>query len=185
MLGQCLNVYWTDDHLPLIYGGIGNSFTNDQVLVNPNSSSLPVLAFFYWGRKSLAGLINGAMIFSTLSANNTSLYVASRTLYGLTRDVSTEHRLGRYIHKLSAVVKKTGVPAWSVTISAAAFVWLPFLAIPKGYTIQYVGLFSTLTHRAGAKHVAQIIEIIQISASVSCLIVWLSLSIAYLRYYLW
>ncbi|KAF1963310.1 hypothetical protein CC80DRAFT_587744 [Byssothecium circinans] len=167
MLGQCLNVSWVSDHLPLIYGGIGNSVTDTKDLKNPSSSRLTILALWDWGKKSLAGFLNAAMIFSVLSASNTSLYIASRTLYGIALDVPTTSRIGRLLHSFSVVVPQTGVPARALVFSALAFFWLPFINLKQGYAVQYL------------------IEIIQISASASCLIVWAALSLAYLRYYLW
>ncbi|KAI5368459.1 hypothetical protein J4E82_010754 [Alternaria postmessia] len=170
LLGQCLNVSWQDEHLPLIYGGIGNSTTDTNELKNPTSSNLTIIALWAQGQKGLAGFLNGAMIFSVISAANTSLYVASRTLYGIARDVPTTNRLGKFLHSFSVVVPKTGVPARALIFSAGAFLWLPFLSLKGGYAVQY----ST-----------KVIEIFQISASVSCLIVWASISFAYLRYYIW
>ncbi|KAF2132837.1 hypothetical protein P153DRAFT_309538 [Dothidotthia symphoricarpi CBS 119687] len=169
LLGQCLNVSWTSDRLPLIYSGIGDGdgVTNATTLQWPLSSSLTIIALWDWGKKGLAGFINGAMIFSVLSASNTSLYVASRTLYGLAREVPTTTWLGKLLHGFAVVVPKTGVPAGALFFSAIAFIWLPFMHLQAGYAVQYL------------------VEIIQISASVSILIVWATLSVAYLRYYLW
>jgi amino acid transporter len=138
MLGQCLNVSWTDDHLPLIYGGIGDSYTDTKDLHNPSPSNLVILALWDWGKKPLAGFLNGAMLFSVLSASNTSLYIASRTLYGLALDVPETYWLGRQLHKISHVVPQTGVPAAALIVSALAFIWLPFINLKKGYAVQYV-----------------------------------------------
>ncbi|CAO2655112.1 Nn.00g101760.m01.CDS01 [Neocucurbitaria sp. VM-36] len=147
LLGQCLNVSWKHDHLPLIYGGIGDGATDTKDLKDPASSSLTILALWAWEQKHLAGFLNGAMIFSVLSASNTSLYVASRTLYGVARDVPRSNLLGRWINGLSEVVPKTGVPARALVFSAVAFIWLPFISLKGGYAVQYL------------------IEIIQISSS--------------------
>ncbi|KAF2687944.1 hypothetical protein K458DRAFT_173161 [Lentithecium fluviatile CBS 122367] len=187
LLGQCLNVSWLSDHLPLIYGGIGDSITDTKDLMNPRSSSLTVIALWDWGQKGLAGFLNGAMIFSVMSASNTSLYVASRTLYGLALDVPTTSRAGRMLHSFSVVVPQTGVPARALIFSAMAFFWLPFVNLKQGYAVQYVSLhFPTLhTTLQANTNSFQLIEIVQISSSVSCLIVWAALSCAYLRYYLW
>lgn len=138
MLGQCLNISYTSDHLPPIYGGIGDSATNTNEPVNPASDSAAVVALWDWGKKGLAGFLNGATIFSVLSASNTSLYVASRTLYGLALDVPTTSWLGRHLHSFSLVVPQTGVPARALIFSALAFIWLPFLNLRKGYAVQYV-----------------------------------------------
>lgn len=138
MLGQVVNVSWTNDHLPLIYGGIGDSNTDTQDLSNPASSVLVIVAIWNWGNKPLAGFLNGALIFSVLSASNTSLYVASRTLYGMARQVPKDSWFGRQLHKFSLVVPKTGVPAAALIFSAVAFLWLPFVNLKRGYAVQYV-----------------------------------------------
>ncbi|KAH3979022.1 hypothetical protein HBI38_092300 [Parastagonospora nodorum] len=171
LLGQLLNVSWDNKHLPQIYGGIGNDTQGrEKPIPEPGSSSMTIIALWAWGaigHKALAGFLNGAMIFAVMSAGNTSLYIASRTLYGLARDVPRTTRLGRLANGFSHVVPSTGVPARALLLSAFAFIWLPFVSLKSGYAIQYL------------------IEIVQISSSISCLIVWASLSFAYLRYYLW
>jgi amino acid transporter len=140
LLSQCLNISWTNDHLPLIYGGIGDDrVTDTKDLSNPASTSPTILALWAWNKKSLASFLNGAMIFSVMSASNTSLYVASRTLYGIARDVPTTNWLGRRIHSLSVVVPKTGVPARALVFSAVFCIWLPFISLKGGYAVQYVG----------------------------------------------
>jgi amino acid transporter len=138
LLGQCLNVSWQNEHLPLIYAGIGDGATDTKNLKDPTSSSLTILALWAQGEKGLAGFLNGAMIFSVISAANTSLYVASRTLYGIARDVPTTNWLGKFLHSFSVVVPKTGVPARALVFSAVAFIWLPFLSLKGGYAVQYV-----------------------------------------------
>ncbi|KAF2705203.1 hypothetical protein K504DRAFT_484560 [Pleomassaria siparia CBS 279.74] len=167
MIGQILNVPWNDENLPLIYEGIGNSTKDTKDLIDPKSSNLTIIALWDWHKRTLAGFLNGAMIFSVLSASNTSLYIASRTLYGLALDVPPGTWLGRQVHKLSTVVPQTGVPAAALIFSAVSFIWLPFINLKKGYAVQYL------------------LEIIQISSSVSGMIVWAALSFAYLRYYIW
>lgn len=132
-IGETLTVRWTDGHLPLIYGGGKNS--NGTMDGPPNSTSLIVNAAWEAGHKSLAGFLNGCLIFSVLSASNTSLYVSSRTLYGLTRDIPDTNWFGRRLNKLSLVVRKTGVPAAALLFSAVSFFWLPFLQLKAGYAI--------------------------------------------------
>jgi amino acid transporter len=144
-----------------------------------------VIALWDWGKKELAGFLNGALIFSVLSASNTSLYVASRTLYGLALDVPTTSRAGKILHSFSVVVPQTGVPARALIFSALAFIWLPFINLKQGYAVQYVGSNTQLKRTQKANISPQLVEIIQISSSVSLLIVWAALSLAYLRYYLW
>jgi amino acid transporter len=138
LFGQCLNVSWTNDHLPFIFSAIGDSFTDTKDLKEPASSSLTSLALWDWRKKSLAGFLNAALIFSVLSAGNTSLYIASRTLYGIARDVPTNSWIGQRFHSLSIVVHKTGVPARALVFSALSLIWLPFISLKGGYAIQCV-----------------------------------------------
>jgi amino acid transporter len=138
LLGQCLNVRWDNDHLPLIYSGIGNGATDTTGLENPTSSNLTIIALWLRGQKGLAGFLNGAMIFSVISSANTSLYIASRTLYGIARDVPPTNRLGKFLHSFSVLVPKTGVPARALIFSAVASSWLPFLSLRGTYAVQYV-----------------------------------------------
>jgi amino acid transporter len=145
-LGEVLNVKWNNDHLPIIYGGIGGS---GFVGGNLQSTSITIIATWEAGFYKLAGFLNGALIFSVLSAANTSLYVASRTLYGLTREIPRTSFLGRRLNDLSYVTPKTGVPVVALLISAVSFFWLPFLQLRKGYAVQDVciHMVSNIRHK--------------------------------------
>jgi amino acid transporter len=122
----------------MIYSGIGNGTTDTTDLENPTSSNLTIIALWAQGQKGLAGFLNGAMIFSVISSANTSLYIASRTLYGIARDVPPTNWLGKFLHSFSVLVPKTGVPARALIFSAVAFSWLPFLSLSSGYAVQHV-----------------------------------------------
>ncbi|KUJ15957.1 uncharacterized protein LY89DRAFT_697946 [Mollisia scopiformis] len=164
-IGETLTVQWRDDHLPTIYGGGKNS--NGTALSPPSSTSLVVNAAWEAGHHALAGFLNGCLIFSALSASNTSLYVSSRTLYGLAREIPDTNWVGKRLNKLSLVVRQTGVPAAALLFSAISFFWLPFLQLKAGYAIQ------------------DLIEIMSVSASVSCLVVWAALCLSFIRYDRW
>lgn len=157
MLSQCFNIQWTDEHLPRVYGGIGeDEYSNLELCnyydyyfckratqdpVDPSSRVLPVIAMFNWERKDFAGLLNGAIIFSVLSASNTTLYVASRTLYGMALRLESENRLAQFLHKhLSTVDQRTKVPVLALILSWASFFWIPFMSLKRDYTVQYVSL---------------------------------------------
>jgi len=138
-IGETLTVGWRSKHLPMIYEGLANSTTTASgPTTPPNSTSLAVTAAWAAGYHNLAGFLNGCLIFSVLSASNTSLYVSSRTLYGLTREIPDTNWLGRKLHNLSFVVRQTGVPATALLFSAISFFWLPFLQLKAGYAIQDV-----------------------------------------------
>jgi amino acid transporter len=168
-IGETLTVGWRDTHLPQIYQGLANSTNGGGLgtMTPPNSTSLVVNAAWAAGHHNIASLLNGCLVFSVLSASNTSLYVSSRTLYGLTHDVPDTNWFGKRINKLSLVVRQTGVPAPALLFSAVSFFWLPFLQLKAGYAIQ------------------DLIEIMAVSASVSCLIVWAALCLAFIRYERW
>jgi amino acid transporter len=137
-IGEALNVKWNNPHLPYIYGGAGNKTTATPN--NPRSTSLLINAAWGAGYPTMASILNGCLIFSVLSASNTSLYVSSRTLYGLTREIPDTNWFNRQIRWLSLVAKGTGVPAASLLFSAVSFFWLPFLQLKKGYALEEVSV---------------------------------------------
>ena len=97
-------------------------------------------AAYHAGYRDLAGFLNGCIIFSVLSASNTSLYVSSRTLYGMVREMPNSNWLYNKIRWMAKVPKRTGVPAVAILVSAVSFYWLPFLQLKKGYALQDVSL---------------------------------------------
>lgn len=131
-IGELLNVEWVNTSLPPIYGGI-----NGTSVETSRSSAVIVIAAVQAGYKHMPGLLNGFMIFSALSASNTSLYVASRTLYGMTRTINPWGWCS-FLKELGSVWHKTGVPMWALFGSFIAFLWLPFLQLKRGYAIAEV-----------------------------------------------
>ena len=135
-VGEFLMVKWTDPHLPLKVHG--REAENGTAVGYPRTTNLAVLAAAEAGLKTMPGFLNGCYIFSVLSASNSALYVASRTLYGLTRDLPRRYFVTRNLGKLSAVVRKTGVPAMALFVSVISFFWLPFLHLKQSYSISTV-----------------------------------------------
>jgi amino acid transporter len=137
-----LNINWTDIHLPQI----GVSESNGTAIADktpPQSSSIAILAIWEAGFESLAGFINACLIFSLVSVSNTSIYVSSRTLYGMTRKIGAENIVAKILRSFSIVVPKTGVPAAAMMISVISFAWMPFLEYTKGYASQSVSIGGT------------------------------------------
>ena len=85
------------------------------------------IATWQAGFYNLTGFLNGCLIFSILSSFNSLLYVASRTPYGLKREIPRTTFLGRMLNNLSIVVPKTGVLAAAPLFSALSFFWPPFV----------------------------------------------------------
>ena len=141
-IGEFLNVEWRNLALPSKY-------------INPNTDSMDaakddtqigvgaiiVVAAFQAGHKRVAGVLNGCLIFSALSAANSSLYVASRILYGMTRDIHQRSRFAIF-RGFGSVWNKTGVPMRALWISFFGFVWLPFLRLRGGIAIEDVGSYN-------------------------------------------
>ncbi len=148
MFAQCLNVSWTNDRLPTIYGGINviveRALADSTALENPSSHVVAVIAMFNWGKKTLAGILNAGIIFSVLSAGNTTLYVSSRTLYGMALLVKRPGTLGDFARSFSTVHEKTRVPVQALLTSFGLFFWVPFMSLKKDYKFQYVSIVQTL-----------------------------------------
>ena len=136
--GFLANISYTDDRLPSVYDGSKTNAPNTPK-PQPNSASLPIIITYDSHYPNLPGFLTGCLIFCVLSAGNTSLYVSSRTLYGMTLDLEGTNLFSRYLHKLSTVVARTGVPAAALCASALAFIWLPFLQL-RGIEIQGVSI---------------------------------------------
>lgn len=141
MLSQCLNIPWTNPNLPEIYGGIGKIHKRDDSgKAGSFSNILAIMAIRQWGKQNLDGFVNGAIIFSVLSASNTALYISSRTLYGMALRVQDSSVLGRTARVFAKVDRKTGVPLRALFLSWASFIWVPFLSLGNNdrLQIQYV-----------------------------------------------
>ena len=157
-----LNVKWDDCSLPRFYnqdlaglaGGAysttGNSSSTPGNGTSPTdncqqliSHSAPVIAIIRANIPSLPGFITVCFIYSALSAANTGLYVASRALYGLTRNIRVErdtHWLVRAIAKPGHVHDNTQSPWWALAISVLILCWLPFVHLNGGSTKEEVRL---------------------------------------------
>ena len=84
---------------------------------------------------------------AVLSAANTALYVASRTLFGLTRELNPMSKDWRWVSKLSTTTHTRRVPAAALLASGPAFCWVPLLHLTKSYTDQDVRTLMNITHQ--------------------------------------
>jgi amino acid transporter len=189
-LGAALTVSWNNRSLPPIFGGSpsvqprGNDTAYPVDSNPPNTTSAAILALHAFS-PGLAGVVNGFFIFSVVSAANTALYYSSRTLWGLTHNLKDDQGFSKWFGKLS-VLMDNGAPGRAVIISVVTFCWLPFLQLGRSLSIDHVGVprsrFNEPANRLGTW---QVLEVLSISSSMSCLLVWLALLIAFLRFKAW
>ncbi|OOF99179.1 hypothetical protein ASPCADRAFT_127747 [Aspergillus carbonarius ITEM 5010] len=161
-LGEIINVKWHDRALPQLHDGVGNGTISST---SPGTShSMVIIAALNTNHRRMAGFLNGCLLFSVLSAANTSLYVASRTLWGIAESVPKEHWVTRQLAILST---GTRVPVVSLLVTLLAFCWVPFLDL------------------AQSSATSQVIQVISISSSNAIMIVWAAMCLAFIRYYYW
>lgn len=141
-IGGLLNISWKDTYLPPIGIEMRNGTAAADV-TRPQTSNMAILAIWDAGLKSLAGFVNACLVFSLVSVSNTSMYVASRTLYGMTRKIEANNIAAKVLRSFSIVVHKTGVPAAALMVSAISFAWMPFLEYQKDYATQSVSIGGT------------------------------------------
>lgn len=93
---------------------------------NNSMSPFVIVAKNYDGTGSLGDAFNAFILFTALTSANTSLYVASRTLFGLTRNIRGS---GIILKSLSWFGKtdRNSVPLRAMLLSAVTFCWVPFV----------------------------------------------------------
>jgi yeast amino acid transporter len=127
-LGIALTVPWTDSHLSLT--------APVSSLPDPKTNSPVIVAIHeYYTGSPLSGFFNGCLIMSVLSAANTSLYVASRTLYGMLYDLNGSNFATRRLKAISVIWRSTGVPTRALILTFLFFYWLPWLNLKKSFTV--------------------------------------------------
>lgn len=75
---------------------------------------------------NLDNVFNAFIVFTALTCANTNLYVASRTLFGITRNIRSREYVPRLLSWFG-VTDRNRVPLRAMAISAVAFCWVPFL----------------------------------------------------------
>lgn len=124
------------------------------------------------GHQGLADFINVCILFTQLTAANTTLYVASRTLFSLTKDIHA-HVGSPWITKLLAFLGKTNrrkVPMRALAASCC-FCWVPFLYLKDS--------------NARGTTIGALLDVLADMGSVSCIMVWAAECIAFIRFYSW
>lgn len=143
-LGVALTVHWLDPRLSTVYG----IDPRDAALTDTNYNLGKVADFVhkYYTNSTViiamqsddgsnqhtrdpasASFVNVCLIFCVMSAANTSLYIASRTLWGIARHaVRGRSPLSRLVKRLSGIWESTSVPGISLIASLVAILsWYP------------------------------------------------------------
>ena len=127
-LMEAIVVSWND---PCLANPEGNYTTNCKDGGHgPGSFAVIVIAAREYGSNGVGWFFNGCIIYFCMSAANTSLYVASRTLFGLTRGINRMDDPPWYLRclKFLGVTSPLAqVPHWALIVSALAFYWLPIV----------------------------------------------------------
>jgi amino acid transporter len=156
-LGIALAVRWDDAHL----------FTDLRKLQDPRSNSPVIVAIFKDGQRTLAGFINGCLIMSNMSAANTSLYISSRTLYGLLYGLHGSNVVSRVLRSLSSVWATTRVPTRALFVTFIIFYALPWINLVDNVTVDSV------------------LRTLSLTSSASCIVCWASLCFSFHRFEKW
>ncbi|KAL2869111.1 uncharacterized protein BJX67DRAFT_371069 [Aspergillus lucknowensis] len=119
----------------------------------------------------LGDIFNVFLVFTCSSCAGTNLYVASRSLFGLTSRLDGGRGQPWHLRLLAwfGRTNRHGVPIRAMIFSALAFIWVPYLQLRDGTgTETSVGMF---------------IEILSQMSSVAVIIVWACEVVAFIRYY--
>jgi yeast amino acid transporter len=149
--GICANVEWFDRNLLEFYSqplistiGASNSTLGhypiiDQTKALLGTSFAPVIATLEAGAAyaPVANILLAFLVYSALSCANANLYVASRTLYGLTRDLNlkSDNWFESLFAHMNFLTVGWRVPLWSIIASIVLVAsWLPFVKLGLGET---------------------------------------------------
>lgn len=191
-----LDIYRGDCELPRV------GWLSDDVKSHcpaPGSGAAFVAIALKSGIPHLADLFNVFLIFTCLTCTSTNLYVASRTLFGLTSGLEGGKGQRWYLRILAWFGKtnRHKVPIRAVIFSALSFSWVPFLQLigepETRSSINEVCLFFSRVQNITflvqdilkTYKNYQFIEICSQMASIGVLIVWSTNCLAFLRYHQW
>lgn len=140
-----------------------------ETAVNNATRLMPVIATDNFHVPHLGGALNACLLYSAFSAANSALFVASRTLYGLGSSIQRDEpsRVLRFLATFGRV-DQNGVPARAI-IGSMFFAWVPFVSLGDADT-------------AGTDNMQ---DILQSVGTTSCILVWASQALAFLRYHWW
>jgi amino acid transporter len=102
-----------------------------------NITAAPAVAAMEAGSSRLPGILIAFIMYSGIITVNTALYVSSRTLYGLTKELGRDNNniFYRSFAKLNTVAPTTRTPYWALGMSCLIFAsWLPFVHLRSNFS---------------------------------------------------
>ena len=144
LLMMSFDVYWQDPSLPPFYGitlidrqnTLQRGDPGYSVESRSNFSPVLVLVVQHAEIEGLAGFLTATLIFLAYNTAIVALYVASRTLHGITRDINfnSSFLIKRWIAYLSITTNSHRVPSVALFVSAVVFgSWLPLLHFVRAH----------------------------------------------------
>ena len=118
---------WDDINLPRVSWLPKNEGSLGPVLAGTSDSGFVIIAKESL-MNGLSSFVTAGLVISAMTAANTTLYVASRTLFGLTRGVEASST-SPYLLQFLAYLGKTDqrkVPVRAI-VASCFFCWVPFL----------------------------------------------------------
>ncbi|KAL5001043.1 amino acid permease-domain-containing protein [Aspergillus recurvatus] len=156
-----LNVEWNNENLPRL-SWLGSPSEKDDKF---KTDSGFVISAVMSGIPGLADTFTAIIFVTAVFSANTNLYVASRTLFGLTRRIQDDG------WRLFAFFGKTNnyqVPVRAMLLSLV-FMWVPFLYLSP--------------HNSADTTISSLLEVLSQMGSVCCIIVWTCECWAFIRFY--
>ena len=161
-----INVPWDDARLSVYSNqGLGGLITTNGTQTGPKSLAIIVMTESAgWN----AAPLNAILIWSVLTAANTSLYASSRTMFGLVRRLEGQSKwhIKRLFANLGFVDARTLTPWYAVMLTAAVSFWVPFVW-QEPYNVGALNLQQILLN----------------CGTVCCIMVWASQCLAYIRFF--
>ncbi|KAJ5512550.1 hypothetical protein N7463_002102 [Penicillium fimorum] len=130
----------------------------------------------------LADVFNVFLVFTCLSCAGTNLYIASRTLFGITSRLDGGEGQRWYLRVFAWFGKtdRRQVPRRAMIFSAVAFWWVPFLQLIRGNGDTQSSANTTNVTRASVDTFVEVLSQMSYSA---VLIVWGCECLAFIRFY--
>jgi amino acid transporter len=128
---EAVVVPWSNKHLPSLHERtVAQDCPNGPWPRGQGFYAVVVIAARRYCSTGAGWFFNAAIIYFCVSAANSALYVASRTIFGLTREINRRENPSWYLRVfayLGVTTPFAQVPHWALLISAIAFCWLPAL----------------------------------------------------------